>query len=187
VSAASTDGTIRTERLDLVALALPVMEALVAGDAGEASRLAGISVPADWPAKAGGFLPIFRDRLAADPAAQPWLFRAMVLRRPPGRPMIGHIGFHFPPDQHGMVELGYTVFPEHRRAGYATEAVRALMDWAAGQPGVTRFRASVSPTNEPSLAVIGKLGFSQTGSQWDEEDGEKLIFELIRRPGGVGP
>jgi RimJ/RimL family protein N-acetyltransferase len=37
--------------------------------------------------------------------------------------------------------------------------------------------ASVSPENAPSLAVIRKLGFEQTGEQWDEEDGLELVFE----------
>jgi RimJ/RimL family protein N-acetyltransferase len=40
--------------------------------------------------------------------------------------------------------------------------------------------ASTSPGNEPSLAVIRKLGFTQTGEAWDDEDGLELVFELQR-------
>jgi RimJ/RimL family protein N-acetyltransferase len=99
--------------------------------------------------------------------------------------MIGHAGFHGPPGVNGpadpdAVELGYTVFPEERGRGYATEAARALVDWAAEAHGIRRFVASVAPGNEPSLAVVRKLGFVETGSQWDDEDGLELVFELER-------
>ena len=49
-------------------------------------------------------------------------------------------------------------------------------DWAAAQ-GVHRFRASVGPWNQPSLNLVRKLGFVQTGTQMDEVDGEELVFE----------
>jgi RimJ/RimL family protein N-acetyltransferase len=45
---------------------------------------------------------------------------------------------------------------------------------------VSRFIASVSPTNEPSLRLIANLGFVRTGEQWDELDGEEYVFELVR-------
>jgi L-amino acid N-acyltransferase YncA len=54
------------------------------------------------------------------------------------------------------------------------------MGWAEGQ-GIHDFVASVSPDNAPSLAIVHKLGFVQTGDQWDEEDGLELVFELSRR------
>ena len=92
--------------------------------------------------------------------------------------MVGQIGFHEPPDRAGVVEVGYMVFPEHRRRGYAEEALRTMIDWAAGRPGVTAVRASVSPHNEPSLNLVAKLGFVQTGSQIDDIDGLELVFEL---------
>ena len=34
--------------------------------------------------------------------------------------------------------------------------------------------------NEPSLAIIRRLGFTQTGEAMDEEDGLELVFELER-------
>jgi len=67
----------------------------------------------------------------------------------------------------------------------ASEVVRALFDWAHAQ-GVDRFRASVSPDNSASLAVIGRLGFRQTGVQIDDIDGEELVFELDGWPQAIG-
>jgi RimJ/RimL family protein N-acetyltransferase len=44
--------------------------------------------------------------------------------------------------------------------------------------GIRRFVASIGPGNGPSLAVVRRLGFIQTGEQWDDEDGLESVFEL---------
>jgi [ribosomal protein S5]-alanine N-acetyltransferase len=118
-----------------------------------------------------------------DPASQEWLVRAVVLRSESR--MVGHAGFHGPPGVNGpskpnALELGYTVFPQFRGHGYATEAAEALIDWAAQVHGIRHFIASIAPANAPSLAVVRNLGFVQTGEQWDEQDGLELVFELQR-------
>ena len=66
----------------------------------------------------------------------------------------------------------------HRRRGLASEAVAAMFDWARREHGVHRFRASVAPDNAASQAVIARFGFRQTGVQWDDLDGEELVFDL---------
>ena len=91
--------------------------------------------------------------------------------------MIGYINFHGPPSPEGWAEVGYEILEPYRRRGYATEAVKALFDWAHREHGVGRFRASVSPHNETSLALIKRLGFESVGTQWDERDGEEIVFE----------
>jgi len=92
--------------------------------------------------------------------------------------VIGHIGFHAPPDARGALEVGYTVDAGYRRQGYAFEAVQALVAWATLEFGVRHFVASIAPDNVASLGLARKLGFVQTGKHWDEEDGEELVFEL---------
>jgi RimJ/RimL family protein N-acetyltransferase len=79
------------------------------------------------------------------------------------------------------VEIGYRVEPAFRGHGYATEAVRALFAWATQTQGIHKFRASVSPSNKPSLRLITRLGFQQTGHQHDELDGLELVFERHAR------
>jgi GNAT superfamily N-acetyltransferase len=81
------------------------------------------------------------------------------------------------PDAEGRVEIGYKVQPEYRRQGVATEVVHAMFDWAHDQ-GVDLFRASVSPDNVPSLAIVRGLGFRQVDVQIDDVDGEELVFHL---------
>jgi RimJ/RimL family protein N-acetyltransferase len=175
-------GTIASERLDLVWMSPRFMEAVLAEDLAGAEVASGASIPPGWPDEHDErFLRMRLRQMTEDPAHGPWLARVMV-QRAPGSPMVGHIGFHGKPDARGMVEVGYTVFPEHRRRGYAFEAVQALFAWARREHGISIFRASVGPTNEPSLRLVEKLGMRQVGRHWDEIDGEEMEFELERVP-----
>jgi [ribosomal protein S5]-alanine N-acetyltransferase len=173
---------IRSPRLDLVSLSPRVLEALLDGRSGDAEAELAVALPADWPdADVEPLLRLRHGQMVEAPEVQPWLVRALVCRGE--GVMIGHAGFHGPPGTGGLApgkaELGYTVFPVFRGQGYATEAAVALMTWAEGE-GVRSFVASVGPWNEPSLAIVRKLGFAQTGEQWDEEDALELVLELER-------
>lgn len=170
---------IRTARVELVSMSMRFMRLLLARDLHGAAGEIGASVPVDLPDQLDHFLQFRIADLEVDPDAQPWLGRAIVITEPGGaRRIIGSAGFHSPPDAEGRVEVGYRVEPAYRRQGLATEVVRALFDWAAGEHGVRKFRASVAPDNVPSLAIIRGLGFHQTGVQIDDIDGEELVFEL---------
>jgi [ribosomal protein S5]-alanine N-acetyltransferase len=72
-----------------------------------------VRVPAGWTHTIPARLRL--EQLAADPSEQPWLVRAIVLRRD-GRVVDG-AGFYAPPDQHRHVEIGYDVVPAERRSG----------------------------------------------------------------------
>jgi len=171
---------ILTGHLELVAMSPALIEALLAGQRAETEAAAGFKLPDGWPDRHDErFLRLRLRQMREDAAVQPWLVRAMV-SRDRERGMLGHIGFHGPPDERGMAELGYTVFPPFRRRGYALEAARGMMDWALREHGVRLFRLSISPDNAPSLAMAAKMGFRQVGEQIDDEDGLELVLELAR-------
>jgi ribosomal-protein-alanine N-acetyltransferase len=179
---------IRTERLELVSFSPDVMRAVLDNDLARAADLLGTTVPADLRERLGELFLIRLDDIDRDASVQPWVARAIVLTDEHGvRRLVGSVGFHGPPNEDGRVEVGYHVEPEFRRRGFATEAVRALLDWAWREHGISRYRASVSPTNAASLAVVGGLGFRQTGRQWDDIDGEELVFELDRPEADPSP
>ncbi len=113
-------------------------------------------------------------QLDAEPADAPWLLRAIVERATGAA--VGRINFHSRPDDHGAVEIGYTVVPAHRRRGIAREAARALWRWAA-EHGALVLRASVAPGNEASQRLIRSEGFVHVGDQIDEVDGVEQVFE----------
>ena len=70
---------------------------------------------------------------------------------------------------------GYS--PDHRGNGYAHALLAALVDEAKLCPDVNLVRATISPDNAPSLAVIRRGHFVHVGEQWDEVDGLELDFE----------
>ena len=170
--------SIATPRLELVSMSVPFMEALVRKDLAAASAEIGAIVPAWMADELENFLKYRLSQVRLDPAIRLWLGRAMVLTEANGgRRVVGSIGFHGPPDAQGRLEVGYSVDPPHRRRGYASESVRALFDWAHQEHGITRFIASVSPDNEPSLRLIAGFGFQRVGEQMDEIDGLEYVFE----------
>lgn len=167
----------------LVALPSEAMRALVRGQVRDASELTGVALSDYLADEECAWL--WRLRVAQverDPESARWLARAAVAE--PEGTVVGHAGFHGPPDETGMVEIGYAVDPRFRRRGYAKAMVRALLAWANGEDAVRVVRAAISPANVASLATIAGFGFAQVGEQWDEDDGLELVFERSAGDGG---
>jgi RimJ/RimL family protein N-acetyltransferase len=160
---------IRFVKLPPAALA-----ALIAGDLPAASVAAGQQLSPYLVAERW----LWEIRLAQigrDPAAAEWIARAAVAE--PDGVVVGHAGFHGPPDAEGRVEVAYSVDPAYRRRGYAKAMLAELLRRAREEPGVRIVRASIAPDNVGSLATIAGFGFVKVGEQWDEEDGLELVFE----------
>ena len=163
-----------------VALTRPVLMALRDSDLAAASALAGVELPGFFIGEQErGLWRLRLSDIAANPEAARWIARAAVDE--PGGFVVGHAGFHGPPDDDGMVEVAYLVVPEYRRRGYARAMLAALLRRAADEPQVRTVRASISPGNAASLATIKGFGFEPAGEQWDEEDGRELLFEVPAR------
>jgi len=157
-----------------------VVTSCLAGDLQRAGNLLGIAIPAELLDKPTG-LQFAQMRLEEDPHYRLWSMRAIVLADTGS--MVGHIRFHSRPDPpelqpfaRGAVEFGYHIFRDQRRQGYATEAARAAMDWAQSCFGVHQFVVTISPDNQPSLAVARRLGFVRIGEHIDEVDGVEHLF-----------
>jgi [ribosomal protein S5]-alanine N-acetyltransferase len=73
-------------------------------------------------------------------------------------------GYFGPPSPEGVVELGYSVCPEWRGRGYATELASALAAHAARQPGLTAVIAHCTTANPASIRVLERSGFVRSGA-----------------------
>ncbi len=168
--------TIRTARLELVPLDGQAITDLIQGDRAAAEAIIGAALPAEFPTfgDLAGFLPIQLHRIRESPDRRDWMARLIVSVK---GEVIGHCGFHGPPDVIGRAEIGYTVFSAYRGKGFAKEAAKALVVWAFAH-GEREVFATVAPDNQPSLAVVRSLGFMQVGTQEDEVDGLELVFAL---------
>ena len=166
-----------TPRVEILQLDAAALRALADGDLARADAtspvpltpyLAGPECRAVWAVRAGQVLD--------DPASAAWI--TGIVWDDDLRLAVGRAGYHGPPDDAGMVEVGYSVDPRHRRKGYARAALRALVDRAAREPGVTTVRASVSPDNVASRELVLSEGFVAVGEQEDDEDGLEILYEL---------
>jgi RimJ/RimL family protein N-acetyltransferase len=161
-------------RLELIPAA--AMSALLEGDLAGARGITGLPLTPFFTDERAQWLWRYRvEQIARDPGAQRWIVRAAV--DVSSGEVVGHAGFHGPPDGAGMVEVGYSTDPALRRRGYARAMLRALLRWAAQEPPVRIVRASISPDNVASLATVARFGFARVGEQRDEDDGLELIFE----------
>ncbi len=163
--------------MNLVAFEPEAVRHLMEGDRAAAEDVLRLSLPGEFPNadELGGFLPIQLKRMEASPSRREWMARLMVADSDGS--VVGHCGFHGPPEVIGRAEIGYTVFSPHRGRGYAKEAAGGLVQWAFGR-GQREVYATVSPENAPSLAVVRGLGFTEVGSQQDEIDGLELVFVI---------
>lgn len=95
------------------------------------------------------------------------------------RALVGAGGYFGPPDAEGIVEIGYSVLPEWRRMGYASELVRALLERAFGQAQVTKVIAHTTEANPASIGVLLRCGFVAVGAG---QEADTLRFELCHAP-----
>jgi RimJ/RimL family protein N-acetyltransferase len=178
---------IASERLILRLLPREALLATAAGDVASVSRGLALAVAPTWSDVAS----LARRRLAqleTDPDYVPWGIRAIALRS--AGEVVGYVNFHASPGSEDLrkytpraVELGYTIFAEHRRRGYAGETARAMMNWALGRKA-DGFVFSISPGNLPSLSLVRRFNGVKVGSQIDEEDGPEDIYFV--RPENIG-
>ncbi|MFI1384011.1 GNAT family N-acetyltransferase [Embleya sp. NPDC020886] len=175
-SAARPEGAFG-QRIRWVYLVGRPLSALLAGDLAEARYQTGLDLPEFFVSdQARGLWRRRFEQVTAEPESAPWVARAAVSE--PDGAVVGYAGFHGPPDEVGMVEIGYTVVPEARRRGHARAMLRSLLERAAHEPDVRIVRVTITPDNAASLATIRGLHFVEVGEQMDEEDGLEIIFEV---------
>jgi ribosomal-protein-alanine N-acetyltransferase len=154
-----------TPRLELVPCSLSVANALD-GNVEEGERLLDARLPKEWPdPELKEFLPVYAGLLRDDPLLLGYGVWLLIERE--SRTVVGSAGFQGRPNSEGEIELGYGVHADFRNRGYATEAAKALVEWAFTQPGVKRITAHCDQDNVASQRVVEKAGLVQGQAQTD--------------------
>jgi len=173
---------IITPRLSLRLMTEDFLKACLLEDTEKTNLLIGFKVSPDWLEEKDLMMLRMSD-YRADNKYIPWGLHAVGLRK--SSEMVGFIGFHTRPNPEYLkafapnaIEFGYTIFLPHRRQGFAEEAIRGLLKWAAERHPLDQFIAAVSPTNLASTALVKKLGFQKIGEQMDEIDGLEFVYQL---------
>jgi [ribosomal protein S5]-alanine N-acetyltransferase len=151
-----------TVRLDLKPLPAASAAALLE-DRETGAVLLGATLPSAWPQN--DLLDVLPMQAAAGRDQERFGVWVMIERETNG--VVGDVGFMGLPDD-GVVEIGFSVIPDQRRHGYATEAALALVNWALREPGIRSVVARCDADNEASIRVLERVGFVRTG----EADGQ---------------
>lgn len=99
-------------------------------------------------------------KLAEDPTVDGW-GSWLVLRKSDGL-ILGDAGFKGKPSSEKEVEVGYGFLELYWGMGYATEAVKGLLDWAVKTNGVEKIIAETNSHNTGSMRVLEKVGMKKT-------------------------
>jgi len=176
------DCHLTTDRLELRPLSAKAAAALQ-DDRGQASHLLGVTLSADWPLR--DLLDVLPVQAATPPNGERFGVWVIIERR--STTVVGDIGFFGPPDSAGSLEVGYSIVPDRRRLGYASEAAAALVTWALEQPGVATIVAACDADNAASILTLDRVGFRRTG----EAEG-RIFWKYTEKAGlpsedGVAP
>ncbi|WP_433161866.1 GNAT family N-acetyltransferase [Kribbella sp. CA-247076] len=115
-----------------------------------------------------------------DPAAPGWFQYAIDL----DGVLIGDLGLNLH-DNLMQAELGFTVAPAFQGRGYATEAVRGLLDHLFDDWELHRVSAECDARNTASARLLERVGFHREGlrvanSWFKGEWTDDLLFGLLR-------
>ncbi|WP_041407278.1 GNAT family N-acetyltransferase [Shewanella loihica] len=105
----------------------------------------------------------FEQRLAPwDYESGAWL--TLVIETIEDGEFIGFTGFYGVDTSLGQVEVGYMLSNSGQGRGYATESLRAVIDWACLQFNAHKFIALCTDQNLASARVLEKCGFILEGT-----------------------
>ncbi len=145
--------------------------------------LLGAALPTDWPP--GDYdreaMEYFLEKLTAGGRDAAGWYNWYALRKAEGdvpRTLVGTGGFTGPPDEAGMVEIGYSIAADWRGQGLGTELVAGLVQQAAATGAVRQLVAHTPPENLISQRVLLANGFTSSGTDVDG----RLRFERAVEP-----
>lgn len=166
---------VRTPRLTLHAATLEMARA-AAEDVPRLAALLDAQVPAAWPPPLiDDTLRFTAETLALHPEQAGWWAWYFVRAR--DRKILGAGGLKGPPLPDGTVEIGYSLFEQFHRRGYATEAASGLIEWAFSHVEVSRVVAETYPELAASIRVMEKNGLTLVGPGSEDR---VIRFELTR-------
>ncbi|KAF0142869.1 MAG: acetyltransferase ribosomal protein N-acetylase [Stygiobacter sp.] len=172
---------IKTERLELVCGNLELARAEVFNRQ-ELSILLNADVPGNWPPPLNdsASTQFFLNYAENNPDSLEFSMWYIILINGEKREAIGNIGFKGKPDETNTIETGYSIMETHQKKGFATEAVRGLLEWAFKQPNVEIVIAETLTDGFPSQKVLKNNGFAFIGE--GSEQGV-IRFELKKISG----
>lgn len=113
-----------------------------------------------------------------------WL-GAAVVERASGL-TVGDVGLYWVSERDRTAEIGFTFDPRQHGKGFATEAARALVDWAFTVAGMHRVIGRTEARNGASARVLEKLGMRREAhlveNEWVKGEWQsELVYAVLDR------
>jgi RimJ/RimL family protein N-acetyltransferase len=131
-----------------------------------------------------------RELLARRMAATSWTHEgdwlgAAVVERASGL-TVGDAGLCWVSERDRTAEIGFTFDPRCQGKGFATEAARALVDWAFTAAGIHRVIGRTEARNGASVRVLEKLGMRREAylveNEWVKGEWQsELVYAVLER------
>ena len=112
-------------------------------------------------------------------------FSAAAVERASGI-TVGDMAFHWVSEADRTAEIGFVFDPRHQGQGLATEASRALVDWAFVTAGMHRVIGRLDARNAASARVLEKLGMRLEAhfveNEWVKNEWQsELVYAVLDR------
>ncbi|HJQ74636.1 MAG TPA: GNAT family N-acetyltransferase [Gaiellaceae bacterium] len=113
-----------------------------------------------------------------------WLGAAVVERA--SGATVGDIAFQWVSERDRTAEIGFVFDPRHQGKGFATEAARAMVDWAFTSAGMHRVIGRTEARNAASARVLEKLGMRLEAhlveNEWVKGEWQsELVYAILDR------
>ena len=156
---------ITTPRLDLAAITPESLRSERAAD-GRLAEILSCRVTSEWPPVdwEPHVLDLILSAFAEHPEEIGWHRYILLHGEGEGRPtLIGSLGaFHWP-TRPAEVEFGYSILPEFRLRGYATEAAKAMLAWIEVTDPSVNIIAHTYPELTGSRRILDRCDFTLEG------------------------
>jgi [ribosomal protein S5]-alanine N-acetyltransferase len=166
---------INASRLNMICCSVELLEKIIEGN-DALSNFLNVTVPERW----GEFgMDPFRyslEKIKAHANETEWWTYLSILKEE--NTLIGNGGFKGPPDQNGMVEIGYEIAINYRNRGFATEMAQALIQFAFQHAEVKLVQAHTLAEENASTGVLRKCGMKWMGEVNDPNDGLVWRWEI---------
>ena len=162
-----------SEAIQLINCDLEVLDLIARGDEALGRKLK-VVVPSPWTEFKDVF-PYVVQQIRPNPDHAIWWTYLPIDKEK--RILLGTCGFKGPPDQNGMVEIGYEVASDFRNQGYATQIAHALIELAKKDHRVKVVQAHTMPERNASTRVLEKNGFQFVEAIKHFEDG--LVWKWV--------
>ncbi|GAA5087562.1 GNAT family protein [Chryseobacterium ginsengisoli] len=99
--------------------------------------------------------------------------------------VIGDIGIHFFGSENLQVELGITLNKFYHGKGYASEALKGIIDFLFNDLNKHRIMASIDPDNIDSLKLMERIGLRKEGHfvkslYWKNNWVDDVIYAILQ-------